>query len=271
VSGPAYAFDNTVYAYAYATEPVKLAYLVALDAASSSELWTFPGIIGLTPLMATADTVYATSQSGRFHAIDATSGEERWSFEMSDTIRSRPCVADGLVFIDGPSACVALDIQTGEERWSFASGTSGLFQPEAVANGVVYVGSLDCLYALETTTGNEIWRFETNNQIASTNATVGEGIVSAVYDNTSLMVFGNLPQAILIADVAIRGTPSTTGVERGTAKKGTIVSLSGPQEERGSQTWAAVTIDGVSGWITLDAIDPATLPPRGEIEYVYQP
>jgi hypothetical protein len=32
-----------------------------------------------------------------------------------------------------------------------------------------------------------------------------------------------------------------------------------------------VTIGEQSGWIPLDAIDPETLPPEGEIEYVYKP
>jgi hypothetical protein len=35
--------------------------------------------------------------------------------------------------------------------------------------------------------------------------------------------------------------------------------------------WVEVSIGDVQGWIPLDAIDPLTLPPEGEIEYVYMP
>ena len=274
VGGPAYAFDNTVYAYAYAyaTQPVKLAYLAALDAATGLERWTFPGIIGTTELAVSADTVFAGSQSGRFHAIDAKTGEEHWSFEMEDSIWSRPCVADGLVFIDGPSSFTARDVATGEERWTFSSETDRLFSAQAVANGVVYVGSHNCVYAFETLNGNEIWRFDIDENVVGGPAiTVGEGVVCAIYGSTNLVTLGNLAQPMLAADVTIRGTPSTTGVERGTAKAGTSFSQLGPMEARGSVTWVSVTISGVSGWIPMDAIDPASLPPDGEIEYVYMP
>jgi hypothetical protein len=60
-------------------------------------------------------------------------------------------------------------------------------------------------------------------------------------------------------------------VERGRAAIGDPVVYLGTQVARGSVTWLDVSINGVSGWIPLDSIDSSTMPPTGDIEYVYVP
>jgi len=273
VGGETYAFNDRVYTSDNATQTVKHGYLVALDAVSGVERWRFPDIVGTTSLVATADSVFAGSQSGRFHAIDAQTGEERWSFDIDEGIWSTPSIADGLIFIDGPSSFSAHSLETGEKQWTFSTGDDRVLSSQAAANGVVYVGGYDYIYALETVSGNEVWRYGIEVDLAESPArvTVEDGMVCAVYGAATVLAFGNLEPVKLAKDVTIRGTPSDTGVVRGTAKAGATISQFDTNDTSSSQSWVLVTVDGVSGWIPFDTIDPATLPPEEEIEYVYVP
>ena len=47
--------------------------------------------------------------------------------------------------------------------------------------------------------------------------------------------------------------------------------MTGWEEGHGEGTWLKVVVGSETGWIPLDAIDPATLPLEGEIEYVCIP
>lgn len=45
----------------------------------------------------------------------------------------------------------------------------------------------------------------------------------------------------------------------------------GERVDSNGEVWIRVTIGDLTGWIPLDVIDLATLPPEGEIEFVYIP
>lgn len=113
------------------------------------------------------------------------------------------------------------------------------------------------------------WRFTAEDFVYS--PAVADGVVYVCIGKENLYAIGNLLPTVLTTDVTLRGAPSNSGVERGTAKAGAEISNIGSREERNGETWVEVTIGDVTGWIPLDAIDPTTLPPEGDIEYIYQP
>jgi outer membrane protein assembly factor BamB len=243
-------------------------FLDAFDIASRSVKWRSSTLDDISTLTVSGNTVYVGSVAGDFHALDIKTGTERWSYSTGERIRSAATVANGLVFVDLLSGFVALDIKTGAERWRFSPGADRVFSSQAVSAQVVYVGSHDWLYALDIKTGQEYWRFETGGNMTGGPAiAVGDGIVCNVYDSTSFIAMRNLGPMTIIQDAVIRGAPSETGGERGRASAGDSAIYRGSTDA----TWIEVTVDTVTGWIPLDAIDPTTLPPDGEIEYVYVP
>jgi len=142
----------------------------------------------------------------------------------------------------------------------------------AVADEIVYIVG-ENLYALDASSGLEYWRYplDTSSLIHTTRLVAGDGRIFLTYNVNSLLAIGNLGLARLLTDVTLRSTPSGSGAERGSARAGDEISRLGERLERGGVGWVEVTINNVTGWIPLDVIDPASLPPEGEIDYVYTP
>lgn len=216
------------------------------------------------------------------HAIDALTGEELWRAEtgIGPNVPASPAVANDAVFFSdstGYDFC-AFEASTGDERWRIVTGTFGTSSP-SVADGTVFfgAGAGNGFHAVDASLGEELWRFDPGNFVRSGPAVVGGVIYIAGFRQDEdgpagdVIALGNLVPAVLTKDVVLRRAPSPSGIERGNAKVGDEVENIGTREERDGQEWAEVTIGDVTGWIPLDAIDPATLPPEGEIEYVYIP
>jgi outer membrane protein assembly factor BamB len=271
IVGSPVASDGMVFAYGYMTDPVRGSLLVGFDAATGTRTWSLPGFPGLTRLSAASNTVFAGATDGYFHALEALDGSTRWKILATDRVWSKPSVSNGLVFIDAEGSLNAFDLQTGARQWTFSSTPDRVISAQAVAGDLVYAASLDHLFALDARTGAEYWRYPIGNMVGGPDIAVGEGVVCAVYDSTNIVAFGNVQPMKLITDATIRGAPSETAVERGRAAIGDPVVYLGTQVARGSVTWLDVSINGVSGWIPLDSIDSSTMPPTGDIEYVYVP
>jgi outer membrane protein assembly factor BamB len=206
------------------------AYLVALDATTGRELWTFVADGGIrTSLVVSGgsvffsgedffavriadgsliwrskmgwiagmpaivrDTLLACEQGSRLKALDLASGVKRWETPLNDTIVSGLTVSEGQIFLGNEFGVMqALDSRTGKRLWSFP--TRGFVpSPPAFADGTIYVGSTDgLLYALSAETGRERWRISTGRSIQSAPLIVGHWIA-----------VGGVDGAIHIADAA---------------------------------------------------------------------
>jgi eukaryotic-like serine/threonine-protein kinase len=147
------------------------AYLIALNAATGEELWTFD--IGSVAAASPAydDGVILVSGSywvdGRraLFAVDAVTGSQRWMFQTGGVIDTTPAIANGLVYIADDHALYALDAASGTERWQFGTGgdASSTRNLVAVANGIVYAVDdvAGTLYALDAERGAELWEATT--------------------------------------------------------------------------------------------------------------
>lgn len=164
--------------------------LVALDAQSGQEKWSFPLGSGgnyASPAVANG-LIYMGAGAGpgnirRLVALDAISGHLKWiwSYQGGNEIMSTPTVANGIVYIGaGDGRLHALDAQSGREKWSFPGGIFN--SAPAVANGIVYTSAYGGeLSALDAQSGQKKWSFSTGspNSVAMT---VAHGIV---YANTT--------------------------------------------------------------------------------------
>lgn len=255
--------------------------LYAIDATSGQEIWRFSASEQkATPVFADG-TLYAGSRNfsgpdSLLHAIDATTGALLWTYTASNTIFT-PAVAGGIVyagsgnFDSDPSNLYALDAASGQELWQFPAN-SYVFSP-AVVSDIVYAGSFDHhLYAIDAFSGDLIWSYTTNNGPTYSPTVVGDTLFVASVDRT-ICAMVNIEDftPTLLADVTLRAAPSDIGVERGTAAAGTEITKIGNRSSANNQEWVEVTIGNDGGWIPLEAIDPASLAPEGDVEYVYVP
>lgn len=256
-------------------------YLYAVDSGTGEERWRFEVSPGDFPPIVIDDVVFAGGEKGRVHAIDIPSGQERWRFDSDSPYPySLDVLAaiDGTVFASDVGRLYALDDDTGEERWRISGNDQSETTRAIVVDGMVLIAEEQGLYMVDATSGEEQWRYNSNSGLGgfdgsfqpfSWDFVVADSM--AFFSNGELYALGNLPRTVLATDAQVRGAPSDSGVERGTAKAGDTVTNVGAREERNGQMWVEVTIGDVTGWIPLDAIDPTTLPPEGEIEYVYVP
>lgn len=238
--------------------------LIAYELKSGAQRWAIP--FSSSPYVrndiALGDgRAYATSGDNILHAFDAATGEEIWQYARGEMTGTAARFGSGLVFADTGSGFLALDAKTGAERWSQSS--SSLSTSLTVADGVIYRTESNGLTAFDAATGTEIWSYPVES-----GATLGGGTVLLVGDE--MVALGNVPASTVIRTTSLRDSPSSLGIERGTVATGDTVYSLGTQENEEATTWLKVSAAGTTGWLPLDAIDPATLP-DGASEYVYIP
>lgn len=100
--------------------------LTALDRASGSPIWTFPGPRGLIVSLGSIQDgiVYAPTAGGGFLALKAETGEWVWQVRSPGSVLRSTPIVDGLVFapVDDPGAIVALRASDGGTVWRQALG-----------------------------------------------------------------------------------------------------------------------------------------------------
>lgn len=261
----------------------------AFDINSGDQLWHFridsPSSTGF---VLRDGVLYLGLDSGPLYAIDAETGLAVWEFVQGEygprDIQVDNEICTFLIATGGQMFPYynlhGVDRLTGELRWRTEDIWNQML-PTLIGDGTIVVGEYHTratdhdhpLYALNSSTGSEIWRlvkpggFTARPVAAGGNLYVGGGL-------GTIYCLGNLQSAVLVDDVTLRGAPSTTGIERGTAVAGSEISSIGARDSASGSPWVEVTIGGVNGWIPLDSIDPATLPPEGgqsDLEYVYTP
>lgn len=260
--------------------------IYAVDQQTGSQLWTFvtgshPG----TSLVLDNGLLYSGTSDGSLYALAAATGEVVWQhFPGGYGANILGVDSTSLVFdvITGGGAhpyytLHSVNKVTGNEQWRSAD-TGNVLMPAVAGDGTVIVGERHSklpdsdfsLYALDTATGAEIWRMTKPGgfRFASTFA---DGNLYTISQVGTVYCLGNPAPAILIEDAVVRAAPSVSGIERGTVSRGTELDAVGAPDSQTNAAWVEVTINGLSGWIPISAIDPATLPPQGDVEYIYQP
>jgi eukaryotic-like serine/threonine-protein kinase len=249
--------------------------LFALDTETGSKRWqlVIPAgeVQSQSKVLLAEGTLYLRDYQGSLYALDPESRTDLWR-TPADATFSLSAMHNGRVYGSNAElgAC-ALDGSSGQMMWNFSTTlqmtVSGVFGDTVIAQGTGSWREMWRVHGLDAATGQERWSFECPPRMYDPTI-IGNHLMMH-----GLMgyVLGNLVPAMLSQDVVLRGGPSPLGVERGMVKAGDELDQIGPREQREGQTWVEVTIGGATGWIPLDAIDPATLPPDGEIEYVYIP
>lgn len=150
--------------------------LVALDAATGTQLWTasLRGLSDSAPTVA-GGRVFVVVGAGFVQAFDATSGSALWVSRPSTSNNfqlSTPAASGRLIFVGSSNrgAVYALDAGTGKIVWK--DQLDGIMDSSAaVANGVVYIGGYNNTYALNSRTGAVIW--------TAPQGTIGMGVTFA--------------------------------------------------------------------------------------------
>ncbi|MFD5031634.1 PQQ-binding-like beta-propeller repeat protein [Streptomyces sp. NPDC058220] len=164
-------FDGTVYVW-------KDARLVALDARSGVERWSYPigdgASCGGVPVRVrpASDGRLYVSAGPRVLSVDIASGHVRWHFEAPAVFLSPPAFAPGpavtgggVYLADYLGTVYALDAATGKDRWRIATESRQSIEPVLVADGNVHVGSGSALYTLDAVTGTPKWRFAAGGEV----------------------------------------------------------------------------------------------------------
>ncbi|MFD8965068.1 PQQ-binding-like beta-propeller repeat protein [Streptomyces sp. NPDC059568] len=169
-AGPA-VFDGTVYVW-------KEARLLALDARSGAELWSYPigdaASCGGVPVRVrpASDGHLYVSAGTRVLSVEIGTGRVRWHFEAPAVFLSPPAFAPGpavtgggVYLADYLGTVYALDAATGKDRWRIATESRQSIEPVLVADGNVHVGSGSALYTLDAVTGTPKWRFAAGGEV----------------------------------------------------------------------------------------------------------
>ncbi|WP_030898055.1 PQQ-binding-like beta-propeller repeat protein [Streptomyces sp. NRRL F-5126] len=172
--------DGTVYVW-------KDARLLALDARSGTERWSYPvgdgASCGGVPvrLLPGADGRLYVAAGTRVLSVDMAGGRVNWHFEAPAVFLSAPAFAPGpavtgggVYLADYLGTVYALDAATGKDRWRIATESRASVEPVLVADGNVHVGSGSAVYTLDAVTGTPKWRFAAGGEIIGAPA-VAEG------------------------------------------------------------------------------------------------
>ncbi|WP_327051259.1 outer membrane protein assembly factor BamB family protein [Halomicrococcus gelatinilyticus] len=142
--------------------------LVAYDAATGEELWTFDGPAGVrasnmgSPLVYTDRAVFVGERgSGNVYAVDRNDGTELWLAEP-EHFDGPPVATDGervYVWEEGGGGVAALDAGDGSVEWTLTVDGESYWYPGRLHKGTMYVWGT-ALHAIDVADGTERWRFE---------------------------------------------------------------------------------------------------------------
>lgn len=90
-------------------------------------------------------------------ALDAQSGAEVWSFATEYPIVSSVALAEGVAYFADFSHLYAVDLKTGGERWNFAYEKLAVYFAPVLLKNQVALASADTIYMLDRSTGKPLW------------------------------------------------------------------------------------------------------------------
>ena len=193
--------------------------IVALDATTGSEVWTYQAIPGDAadldfggsgPTLFTAggrDLVATGSKDGRLYCLDRSNGQVVWIRDLIGVcnfgcggIFSPPGNAHGRLFLNvginpgSTSASIAVDGATGNTVWQHA-GSDPQFGGPGIANGMVFIGTSHDLRVYDEATGAQLASWTTGGVISSSPAIANGRIYFGSTDHTFYVLKGGPPLA----------------------------------------------------------------------------
>jgi outer membrane protein assembly factor BamB len=105
------------------------------------------------------DTVYAGTLDSHLVALDAASGDERWSFKGSNWFWARPLVTSDTIYAATTDGVVhAIDRATGNQKWERTAAATEIHASPVIMGGVLVVADRDGhIHGLDVATGAEVW------------------------------------------------------------------------------------------------------------------
>lgn len=196
----------------------------------------FVGTAGNMPAVVSGDT--DKSKAGRVVALDADTGTERWSFRGPEDWFSGPAVGGNAVYVGNHTGEVfALDADTGEERWSWTpdgerAEHAAVLAPPTYADGTVYVSlhAAGWVVALDATSGDVRWRADLDAENVKSSPAVAD---DRVYVGAHR--FRAVPLGGPAAPTETTATPTPTGTP--TPEPGTYGKLYALSRTDGSTVW----------------------------------
>ena len=141
-------------------------------------LYTFPGVVGTSPVMNSDGTVYVGCLDHKMYAINKN-GTKKWSFTTYGRIGSSPALSSNgatLYFGSEDGNIYALNTSDGSKKWKFKTQGAIVSSPAIGASGTIYVGSLDdYIYAIKKD-GTLAWKYDTGGRIGSS-PSISSGIL----------------------------------------------------------------------------------------------
>lgn len=190
------------------TDKSKAGKILALDAASGEQLWSFEGPEDWFTGPALGDgRVYVGNHTGEVFALDAASGEEQWSWSATAagmdhaSILRPPTYDDRTVYVAVHAAgrVATFDAETGDPEWHVSLPEANVKSSPAVTDDRVFVGcsgihgvwrgggseetstegksgTVGVLSALDRADGSEDWAHETDHDFRSSPAVAGDRV-----------------------------------------------------------------------------------------------
>jgi outer membrane protein assembly factor BamB len=145
--------------------------MVALDAATGQELWSFDTAEGYvafaTPVVTDGVVLLGASTpdngSGIYFGLDAATGQELWRIDTLAMWGTSSAASGSMFFLTRgfPGGAYGVDAHSGEILWEHETG-GAIVAGMLLAGGLLYVQSDDGkLAALDPTTGGEYWSMDT--------------------------------------------------------------------------------------------------------------
>lgn len=132
-------------------------------------LYTFPNIVGTSPVIGSDGTVYVGCLDDRMYAVSGN-GSLEWSYLTGGRIGSSPSLSsDGstVYFGSEDGYLYALNASNGTLDWKYQTGGAIISSPAIDSNGTVYFGSLDgYVYAVKKD-GTLAWKYSLGSRIGS--------------------------------------------------------------------------------------------------------
>jgi outer membrane protein assembly factor BamB len=160
-------------------------YLVAMDARTGKELWTFrAGVIESSPVLV-GGRLYFGSWDHHLYCVRARDGKLLWRYRAGAELNSAPAYAGGTIYIGSDAGRLyAIDARTGRRRWNNSGYSSQYFYATpTVAYGRVYIGNTDgAVYAFGAGSGRLLWARRVGTYVYTAAAVWKRRVLVGTYD-----------------------------------------------------------------------------------------
>ena len=191
-------------------------YVVAMDARTGRELWTFrAGVVESSPVLVDG-RLYFGSWDHHLYCVRARDGKLLWRFRADDELNSAPAYAAGRIYIGSDGGRIyAVDARTGRQRWSNSSYSRQYFYATpTVAYGRVFIGNTDgTVYAYGASSGRLLWASHAGTYVYTGAAVYRKTVYVGSYDG-NVYAFDAGTGALRWkheAPASIHGAPSVVG------------------------------------------------------------